>query len=81
MVVTHGSKPLAGIEGRSARVRRFESNISDLDGETLWADNYRQTCPDHPAGAARSEVRPGGSIASGPAGRHAVLKRAAEFAA
>jgi hypothetical protein len=33
--VTNGSKPLAGIDGRSARVRRFESNISDLGGETL----------------------------------------------
>ena len=44
--VTHGSKPLAGIDGRSARVRRFESNISDLGGETLQCrQRHRLTCP------------------------------------
>jgi hypothetical protein len=61
--VTHGSKPLAGIDGRSARVRRFESNISDLGGETLQCrQRHRLTCPclNRPAGAARSQVRPGG---------------------
>jgi hypothetical protein len=53
--VTHGSKPLAGIDGRSARVRRFESNISDLGGETLQCrQRHRLTCPclNRPAGAA-----------------------------
>jgi hypothetical protein len=42
--VTHGSKPLAGIDGRSARVRRFESNISDLGGEA----SKGHYCASHP---------------------------------
>ena len=75
--VTHGSKPLAGIEGRSARVS-IQVNISISMVRHCRADNHRQTCPslNHPARVARSEVRPGGAKSSrGKGDRASALQR------